>query len=244
MRLNIPLGEAVEIVLVSNIAKYLPSNVLHYVGRVYLAKQKGIPLKAVTLSLWVEAIMAVLVTSTLSIVLLGPTTLKQILGNVGIRTAYLPFLASLTLLTLVLVYFFIPKMLEKILNRKLSFVLHRCWIASIFLFLCIFGLQGIANGLLYRGLVYGSFPGFSLLTGAFSLAWVCGMLTPGSPGGLGVREAVFTMLLGGFSNSTTILGLAIVWRGVSVLGDVLLWLLAKPLGKMVLRLEFAFEEKS
>ncbi len=246
MRLKVPLGEAVEIVMLSNIAKYLPGNFLQYVGRAYLAKQKGFPLKVVSLSLGIEAIMAVLVSSCLSLLLLGPTTLKSTLSNVGISASSLAwFIAVLMLVALVLARSLILRILGKILRLRLSSSLSlcKCWMGSICLFLCIFGLHGLANGILYQGLVDGPFPGFSMLTGAFSLAWVCGLLTPGSPGGLGVREAVFTMLLGVFYNSTTILGLAIVWRGVSVLGDVLLWLLAKPLGKMVLRLEIAFEEK-
>jgi uncharacterized membrane protein YbhN (UPF0104 family) len=57
------------------------------------------------------------------------------------------------------------------------------------------------------------------LVAAYLVAWIVGFITPGAPGGLGVREAVF-IALAGVSGPLPVEG-ALLGRLVSTLGDVL-----------------------
>ncbi len=57
--------------------------------------------------------------------------------------------------------------------------------------------------------------------GAYVLAWLVGFLTPGAPAGLGVRELALLFLLKGIVNEADLLFAAVLWRGITVGGDVL-----------------------
>lgn len=61
----------------------------------------------------------------------------------------------------------------------------------------------------------------ALLAAAAALAaWLIGYATPGAPGGLGVREAVLVAMLSGAIPTEAALLLALVFRGVTIVGDV------------------------
>jgi hypothetical protein len=55
----------------------------------------------------------------------------------------------------------------------------------------------------------------------FIIAWLIGFATPGSPAGLGVREAVLITLLDSPSIEDTLLVAVLISRIVTVLGDML-----------------------
>ena len=57
------------------------------------------------------------------------------------------------------------------------------------------------------------------LTCLFAVAWVAGYLTPGAPGGLGVREAMMVLLLSPVVGSGAAVGLGITMRITTTLGD-------------------------
>ena len=55
----------------------------------------------------------------------------------------------------------------------------------------------------------------------FAVAWVVGLITPGAPGGLGVRESIITLGLGTVIGAPAALTAALLHRAVSVTGDVI-----------------------
>ena len=62
------------------------------------------------------------------------------------------------------------------------------------------------------------------LTGAFVLAWLAGLLTPGAPAGVGVRELVLFFLLKEMVSEVDLVLAIVLGRMVTVLGDVLFYL--------------------
>jgi len=70
-----------------------------------------------------------------------------------------------------------------------------------------------------------SLPWITWLSG-FALAWTVGLVVPGAPGGLGVFEAVLLLRLGGGLAAAPLLAVALSYRLVATLGDVLASLLA------------------
>ena len=60
---------------------------------------------------------------------------------------------------------------------------------------------------------------FWLLTGIFAVAWIAGFVTPGAPGGLGVREAILVASLGPLYGEGTAVALALTLRAVTTAGD-------------------------
>jgi hypothetical protein len=89
------------------------------------------------------------------------------------------------------------------------------------------------SGLLFVGLIEllagksGS-EGLLVLTviGAYVLAWLAGLVTPGAPAGLGVRELVLLFLLNGMIGAADLLLATVLGRVVTVCGDVLFFFFA------------------
>lgn len=61
---------------------------------------------------------------------------------------------------------------------------------------------------------------------AFALAWTVGLVVPGAPGGLGVFETVLLLRLGGALAAPSLLAVALSYRLIATLADVLAALLA------------------
>lgn len=67
--------------------------------------------------------------------------------------------------------------------------------------------------------------------GAYILAWLAGLVTPGSPAGLGVRELVLLLLLEGLVDEAGLVQAVVLARLVSALGDGAFFLGALTFGK-------------
>lgn len=65
------------------------------------------------------------------------------------------------------------------------------------------------------------------------IAWLVGYLTPGAPGGIGMREAVLVALLGATGDGDAALLAALVFRTITILGDLVCfsigWLVVRRL---------------
>ncbi|MBE9069258.1 flippase-like domain-containing protein, partial [Leptolyngbya cf. ectocarpi LEGE 11479] len=87
---------------------------------------------------------------------------------------------------------------------------------------------------------------FFPILGAFSVAWLLGLVVPGAPGGVGVFEAVAIALLGNYLSSGLLLTSVALYRLISTLAEALgaglIWLeeritqLMKPVAKAKRRL--------
>lgn len=65
---------------------------------------------------------------------------------------------------------------------------------------------------------------FLLIVAAFNIAWLVGLVTPGAPAGIGVREALIVGSLGSFVADETLLLAVLLSRLMSVFGDLIFWL--------------------
>lgn len=99
---------------------------------------------------------------------------------------------------------------------------------SFGLYLVFLAVSGtLFTGLL--GLIQASevpaLPELPILIGAYVLAWLAGLLTPGAPAGVGVRELVLLLLLEGRVAAPELIQAVVLGRVVTVLGDLgfLLW---------------------
>ena len=69
---------------------------------------------------------------------------------------------------------------------------------------------------------------FSLLitlTGAFMFAWIIGFITPGAPGGIGIRESVMIFVFGEAHEEIMLFVLAM--RISSILADIMAFIIGK-----------------
>jgi len=61
------------------------------------------------------------------------------------------------------------------------------------------------------------------IIGLFALSWLAGFLTPGAPSGLGIREAMMLLFLGGLVDESVLLTAIVLHRAMGVVGDVFVY---------------------
>jgi uncharacterized membrane protein YbhN (UPF0104 family) len=192
---------------ISQLAKYVPGNIFHLAGRQALGMASGLPGGALARStVWELGLLAV--AGTLFVCLIFPLALPGF-----------PELASALLLVgaVALVAGLLRKMAGSQPMRAFLWQTTFLLISgAVFIAL----LVAVANG---GGLPARRWPGIG---GAYVVAWLVGLVTPGAPGGLGVREMALLVLLDGLVAETDLLMAVLVGRLLTVTGDLLFFMAA------------------
>ncbi len=206
----------------TNLRKYLPGGIWHLTSRVHLLQDGGAPLAhpastsqallAVLLDPVVAAVAALAlvplggwqaglaVVALVPLALLWPQWLQPLLLRLERRQA-----ARLGVEPAAPTAPVIPGYPWRPLLAQLVFVLLR--FSGFVCCVLAFELQG---SLEWTGWLAG-----------FALAWTAGLVVPGAPGGLGVFEAVLLLRLGMAVPEAQLLAVAISYRVVVTLGDLL-----------------------
>jgi hypothetical protein len=85
-------------------------------------------------------------------------------------------------------------------------------------FVVLLKLIGDCEGLRFRQ--------WLTVIGAYVVAWLAGLVTPGAPAGVGVREMLLLLFLKGLVSEIDLLLVVLLGRLVSVVGDLLFFLAA------------------
>jgi hypothetical protein len=223
-RVEIPLSRVAYVYFLSNIAKYLPGNVLHLAGRQILGKRAGWSHRAIAQATFLE-IVALAASGTAIVLLflvLAPSLFIDSVHQtypISLRTVQL---ASTALLVVAIAVSFLGWPLgiyRRLFNATPGTVAFAFSLCTLF-FICNAGMAAAMT--VPFAPEHPAIP--VATTGVFYIsAWLIGFVVPGAPGGLGVRESVFVMLMGGAGeeSAATALGLAFGLRFASSLGDIL-----------------------
>lgn len=224
--LNQPVASShfVQVYLKTNLGKYLPGNVWHYYGRISAAKTAGVSPSAATLSVLLEPLL--MAAAALVMVLLG---IQPVAANSQLTLRGLPMLGLATVLMAVHPQFLNTAIrLSSRFNLKATtsrtvdvnaFQVKRYPLRPLLGELGFIGLRG--SGFLLTLLALGplELSQVPLLLGAFSLAWLLGLIIPGAPGGLGVFEATAIALLKQRFSPGLIISAITLYRLVSILAE-------------------------
>ena len=199
--------------LQSNVYKYLPGNVFNYVSRQIISKKMGVEHKILIESNIVEALLL----ASSSLVLSG--SILYFIYDLSVNE-YFSFLnknyiyVGLILVGLLLWY------LNKF--KKIQIIDSKIVILCYLIFFLTLGASAyiILN---YQMKIEFS---FLLITAIYSFAWLVGFITPGAPGGIGVRESVFVILSNGLLTESDAVVLSMMLRFVSIVGEVILFVIA------------------
>ncbi len=201
---------AIRIYGISQLAKYVPGNILHLAGRQALGMAAGVsgwPLAKA--SLW-----------ELGLLTLAGAVFGMLVPPLAVAGVSVPFVAVLFGLTLMVA----AAVLGWYFGRPvaLAFAWH------VFFF--------AVSGALFVGLIKlvspQSMADVSLwlsLGGAYVLAWLAGFVTPGAPAGVGIRELVLLFLLQGRIDVVDLLLIIVLGRAVTVSGDLAFFIFASML---------------
>jgi uncharacterized membrane protein YbhN (UPF0104 family) len=191
-REKISLRQSIQIIAYALLGKYLPGKVWAIFGRIYLAKEIGIAERHSALSVVIET--AYLLISALALFV--------------ISLFFYPSLLAKTYLLLILIPITIIMLVPSIFNRVVNFLLARIKQApvdfrvglkqALVLFLLYLSAWIVAGIGLYS-LIISFYPlgwkALFIFPGAFSLSWIIGFIVIFAPGGLGVREGLFALLI-------------------------------------------------
>jgi uncharacterized membrane protein YbhN (UPF0104 family) len=218
---RLPPGRAESQLLVSQIGKYIPGNIAHFLGRAVLARADGAGGAAIAGALLLEVaflfVAAVLTVGGLLLLVPGLfAALAREIPGTGIGAVAVA--AGLGLLML----FAAGQVLLWTRAGRPRIVPVR-FAEPIFLYLGNFAVLGVSLWCAASIMDPGSGVGVVACTVIFAAAWVAGFLMPGAPGGVGVRDGIIAIGLELFMAPGAALGVALLHRGVSVLGDLVVF---------------------
>ncbi len=218
--LNFKLKNAIAVISLSQLAKYIPGNIAHILGRVLLASdwfKKTTILK----SMIAESIILIFVASFFSFFWEG-------------SYSYIKSIYPISYSTYVFVFFTSVIILLYILKKMYCWSRVRIFIAISFMYFLSFLLYGTLNYLLFVHVFDIHTATLWQCTLTFAMAFLVGYILPGAPGGLGVREAVFILLLSNSLVSESItLQVVLMVRIITILGDLSLFIIAKLYHKYI-----------
>lgn len=209
------MKDKISIYAQSQIAKYIPGNIFQYVGRSALASQYHLDATVILKSSLYEIISLVL--SVLLIIALASQLpfapiLSQLIADYPLPNAML--LISLMVIALGVIFIFYKKIKAFLAGYFYPYL----WLALLFHLASASIFLALWVGVLQQPL---SMQTAYMLVVGYLVSWVLGFVTPGAPGGIGVREAVFIVLVSNPLIESQVLLLVILSRVVTTLGDLL-----------------------
>jgi glycosyltransferase 2 family protein len=203
--------KAICIYGLSQLAKYVPGNILHLAGRQSIGLASGIPGWALARSIVWE--LGLLVgTGSLFVILVAPLVLTSV-STSGATIAFVLTLLAVSLLE----------------RRCLAAALAKAMLwQTAFL---------VSSGLVFLATLTVASPQVTPLIilptwcAAYVVAWLTGLVTPGAPAGMGVRELVLVLLLGARVSEPELLLAVVLGRLVTIVGDLSFFVLAVALAR-------------
>ena len=206
----------------SQVAKYLPGNVFHYVGRQLLGARIGLGQGAVAAAGVLELVSMLAAAA----VLLALETVGGWTAGRGGAVGRTLLLAAVAVVAVVLADLGLRRLVAVVprLAGALPAMPARRRLLALAPATAVHGVVLLGNGaLLYALLIagWGGGAGFGKVAATYLVAWAAGTVTVGAPAGLGVREAVITLELSPALGAEAAAALAVAFRLATVAGDLL-----------------------
>jgi hypothetical protein len=209
---------AIKIYGMSQLAKYVPGNIFHLAGRQAMGMAAGYRPKVLAQSMAWE-----LGSIALAGALFGWLVLPRLLPALT-----LPFALLLMCVSCVVIAMACRRWVGRHAAAALSWQL--CFLtvsAAVFVV-----LLELLTGFQFLG-----FQRWLLAGGAYTFAWLVGLVTPGAPAGVGVRELILLMVLDGIAADHVLLMAVLFGRVVTVIGDFLFFVTASLISDSDSRLD-------
>jgi uncharacterized membrane protein YbhN (UPF0104 family) len=224
--LGAPLSwrDGVRIYATSNLGKYLPGKVGHILARVYLAREKGVPISVGTAAVVVDVVLYL--SAALSFAVLALPLFFPSLGALASVVGVLALLVGLGLLH--------PRALNRVfrlLGKRLpggaAFQLDCGYPAILGLFALYLSLVLVTTmGMLLSLSAIQALPlaAIGRLGAIYGVSYLAGLAVPVAPNGIGVREGVMATMLDG-TMTLVVAGAASLLFRVLQVGAEAIWAL-------------------
>jgi len=215
------------------IARYLPGTVTWMIGKVYFARNLGVSKSRLSASTIIEAGVQIVAVATTSIIFL------LLDGRLFKFTGIFPLILLLISLCMIMSILLIPSVFDKVskyifkllglkpLNIEFS-INGKATLRSYGLY----AIGSIISGLSYYYIVLSVWPSLPIndlifIVAAVNLAGVAGTVTPLLPGGIGVRDATFLVLLSQIMPKEVAFAVTVFSRLWSIVIDILFYLVSR-----------------
>ncbi len=229
--LNFP--QSIAVVNASGLFKYLPGRIWTYATQLLWLKKYDISksiilyvnliciLGSLSVSLYLGLIYLALYTNLISLKVIVLLAVALILFN----AVYIIWNSLLMNKLIALAGRLFKKEIPLLYESKALIIFIQC------VYLCSWALMGFGGYFLAKGIGLDIPSGgmFAILA-SMSLSWLIGYFAVISPGGLGIREGVMLLMLNNIVNPQTALIFPILSRGMYLISEALLGLLALSLG--------------
>ena len=203
--------------MTAQIGKYLPGNVGHLLGRAALAHRDGVPAGVVARATAVEIgslVVAGVLVSGLGVVLV-PDLVAPLIAGAGLEVQ-VSLVRGLAIAVLASALAAAALHARRAGGPAGPVLAICCYMAS-------FVLLGLSLLALCNLAAPEALPDPVTAIVVFAVAWTLGFVMPGAPGGIGVRDGLIALGLGLAMSPGAAVLVAALHRGVSVLGDVLVF---------------------
>lgn len=185
----------------TQIAKYIPGNIFHYGARQVASANASIPQATMLRASVIEFVVITGIAAfALPYVLFSVLLTDQNLVELGLVLTCLIIVIAIVCATLCL----------NGLLRRIAIGYGAHVAISSLIFLTIFALVITPPSTWQSALT---------ICFSFTISWLLGVVTPGAPAGLGVREAALLVLLANLATAGQLLSIIIISRVVTSLGD-------------------------
>ena len=222
---KLPKWRIIGIYTKTQIYKYIPSNLMHVIARIYFATKLGPSKTNVIQSYFLEIVFMVLI--GLIIVLISVYTgsfslseelISKIRDFSGGKVKGFSF--GILIFGAVAISFYLIRALKNYKSAFSSVNLMRLFKLFILL-VCFFFGMGCVEYLVFSSLL-GMDIGFLYVVSLFTITWLGMFIIPGAPGGIGIREFIVIALLSPiYGPDDPTIGI-LIFRVITVLGDALL----------------------
>jgi len=210
--------EIIHVYAKSNIAKYLPGNVMHYASRNLLGCKYDISHKDMIFSSALEVILKIISSFLLVILLIRGQIFivaEQLNEKTSINTTTILIIVGAMMVCTIA--FLVYKNRKSLKGKLQIFPLVYAFISYVFVF--------VVNAVAFLAIAATLYPktDFALIytAGIYIIAWLIGYLTPGSPGGIGIRETIMILMLGAVFTPAGITQISVCLRLVTIIADLL-----------------------
>ncbi|HCW53461.1 MAG TPA: hypothetical protein DG753_06940 [Clostridium sp.] len=216
----IPFKVIYKIYSKSNIGKYLPGNVMHYVSRGIYCKEHNIDSKDMYYVTILEILLKVMTAFLITIFFMYKKISSIFkLSNINIEIKFY-YIIAISCILMCILYVFIyykkrdvkeslileVKALKPMILYSLTFFLN----AALFLIVVDLLDSSLLNS---EDILY--------VIGIYTMVWLIGYVTPGAPGGIGIKETLLLVSLSPMYGEKIVLLVAVIVRVINVFGDLI-----------------------
>jgi len=224
--------EAYSVYTRANIAKYLPGNVAHFAMRQLYGMSLGITQKELLFSTILEVFCSALAALILSLTFANEVLLSFLYNSMQ-NSWFIPILVII-IVAIVICVVILWKKKKAILIEAFMYLKQKEFSFSLLIVIgliaCNLAIYGITLLVLIGpGAIVSEYA--LLIVSAGIVSWFIGFITPGVPGGIGVREAVMLLMLSPIIPEDIVLYIAVIQRLTFVFADVFSWVIGKAVSK-------------